>query len=118
MPVFDELPNEEHRVDKEEGILIDELLADGYGEEGSRDLEIKDCSQDLTFKLPLVQDTQLEEHGDDLEAPLFDEGLVEPKVEDCFQMLPPECPNYKVFKFVLWRSTNKLRSGQKRVKTI
>ncbi|KAE9464235.1 hypothetical protein C3L33_03867, partial [Rhododendron williamsianum] len=36
VPVFDEFPNEEFGVDNEEGMLIDELLAEGYGEEGSR----------------------------------------------------------------------------------
>ncbi|XP_058227166.1 uncharacterized protein LOC131335706 [Rhododendron vialii] len=92
VPVFREFPNEEFGVDNEDGMLIDELLVEGYGEEGSRNLEIEDCSQDLTFKLPLVQDTQLEEHGHDLEAPLFDEELVEPMVKDCFQVLPPGLP--------------------------
>lgn len=43
-------------------------MEEGYGEEGSRDLEIEDCSPELSFKLPLVQDTQLEEYENDVEA--------------------------------------------------
>ncbi|KAG5528708.1 hypothetical protein RHGRI_029395 [Rhododendron griersonianum] len=57
----------EFGVDNEEGMLFDmleesflrpkqdgeELLEEGYGEQGSCDLEIEDFSQDLSFKLPL-----------------------------------------------------------------